>query len=282
MDGRKTKVPYSAKFQGRASSTNPETWSSFSQAKSKLSSEYSGLGFVLSEASGIIFIDIDGCLCGGILDDRALDILGVFGGRTFVEVSQSGEGLHIFAFGVIPRSFKNPSNGVEMYSGKRYCAMTGNMLPVSSLKVSQEQVALDYVFQKYKTPERTQVVMPSSGRSLSLSDVEIIEKAKRNELFSRLWAGEFSMYAGDGESGHHIADLVLCTKLAFWTDRDRSRMDSLFRSSGLYREKWNRSDYREHTLEEACGRCEESVSEYAGRHKSEEVDRLEKYFSSVW
>jgi putative DNA primase/helicase len=39
--------------------------------------------------------------------------------------------------------------------------------------------------------------------------------------------------------------------LAFWTGRDAVRIDSLFRQSGLYRDKWERQDYREHTIDEA-------------------------------
>jgi len=39
--------------------------------------------------------------------------------------------------------------------------------------------------------------------------------------------------------------------LAFWTGGDASRIDSLFRQSGLYREKWDRKNYRNRTITEA-------------------------------
>ena len=47
--------------------------------------------------------------------------------------------------------------------------------------------------------------------------------------------------------------MALCCLLAFWTGRDASRVDSLFRQSGLYREdKWEqRKDYRERTIQAA-------------------------------
>jgi hypothetical protein len=38
---------------------------------------------------------------------------------------------------------------------------------------------------------------------------------------------------------------------AFWTGGDATRIDALFRRSGLYREKWNRKDYRNRTITEA-------------------------------
>jgi hypothetical protein len=39
--------------------------------------------------------------------------------------------------------------------------------------------------------------------------------------------------------------------LAFWTGGDAARIDALFRQSGLYREKWDRDDYRNRTIAEA-------------------------------
>jgi primase-polymerase (primpol)-like protein len=39
--------------------------------------------------------------------------------------------------------------------------------------------------------------------------------------------------------------------LAFWTGPDPERVDTLFRQSGLYREKWERKDYRERTIAHA-------------------------------
>ena len=35
----------------------------------------------------------------------------------------------------------------------------------------------------------------------------------------------------------------MCFKLAFWTGRDGTRMDRLFRRSGLYRAKWDQQHY---------------------------------------
>ena len=46
--------------------------------------------------------------------------------------------------------------------------------------------------------------------------------------------------------------MAFCCHLAYWTGRDVARMDSLFRQSGLMREKWEREDYRKRTLTEAC------------------------------
>ena len=82
-----------------------------------------------------------------------------------------------------------------------------------------------------------------------LSDEEVVRKAlaaSNGERFSRLWNGDTRGYGS-----HSEADLALCGMLAFWTGGDATRIDSLFRQSGLYREKWDRKDYRNRTITEA-------------------------------
>lgn len=81
------------------------------------------------------------------------------------------------------------------------------------------------------------------------SDEDLIEKAKNAEngdKFTRLWNGDISGYPS-----HSEADLALCDLLAFWTAGDRQRINSLFRNSGLFREKWERDDYRQGTIGKA-------------------------------
>lgn len=82
---------------------------------------------------------------------------------------------------------------------------------------------------------------------VSLEDSELLERAKDDDKFSRLWDGDTSMHGGD----HSRSDLALCSKLAFWTGGDRQRIDALFRKSGLMRDKWDRDDYRKRTIDKA-------------------------------
>ena len=57
-----------------------------------------------------------------------------------------------------------------------------------------------------------------------------------------------ALFAGDvsGYDSHSDADLALVSKLFFYT-QDPDQIDAIFRRSGLYREKWNRHDYRRRT-----------------------------------
>ena len=286
-DGKTTKIPYyvlSDPFGEyvirHASSTDSDTWSSYEKVIKFISSHsnvFSGIGFVLDQEAELVFIDIDHCIDqDGNPDDRAHDFLSSLNGSAFCEISQSGQGLHFFVKGSIPRSFKNPSNGVEMYSQKRYCAITGNAILRN--EPDQDQESLNSLFERYKTPDRVNpnaIPRKPSESVLGVSDTTLLRMAKKNARFSQLWEGDISMY-----SSHSEADLSLCGKLAFWCDRDMNRMDALFRMSGLYRPKWEREDYRKNTLALACDECKESFSEFVRRKDLEEVNEREKYFLS--
>jgi hypothetical protein len=66
----------------------------------------------------------------------------------------------------------------------------------------------------------------------------LIDKAKlaRNgDKFARLWGGDTTGYATPSE-----ATAALLCLLAYWTNKDRERMDQLFRQSGLMRDKWDK------------------------------------------
>lgn len=119
--GKATKVP--TRLNGRnASSTGPSSWTSFAEAKR--SDVGAGLGFALGD--GIGCIDLDDCLDDGVVAGWAQRILDACP-ATFVEVSQSGKGLHVF--GLLPeahgRNLRSKGSTVEVYSAGRFIAVTG-------------------------------------------------------------------------------------------------------------------------------------------------------------
>ena len=102
-----------------ASSTNPETWSPYLEARD--SSVGDGLGFVLN-GDGIVCIDLDHCIQEGTLAPWAESILTTMP-DTYVEVSPSGTGLHIWGYADIPRS--RIVGHAEIYRDGRYLTITG-------------------------------------------------------------------------------------------------------------------------------------------------------------
>jgi len=278
---RLTKVPYSPCYDGRASSTNPKTWGTFNQAIEKMDScrnEYNGISLIISKDFGLVFIDVDHCIDDdGVFNKVAFDIMDSFNEKQYMEISQSGTGIHIITKGSIPKNFKNSGNGVEMYSDKRFCALTGNVLFIGD--PTEEQSVIDELFQRYKTPEPVRKPVRTSIRALNNSDNWIIEHASGHGRFDGLFSGNWNSVGYNSQSE---ADLALCLILAFWTDCNTDQIDRIFRSSGLYRPKWERTDYRESTLQKSIELCDETLSEYQHRNNQEGGERLDRALCEQW
>lgn len=106
-----------------ASSTKPATWSTYDEVST--SSVGVGPGFVLN-GDGIVCIDLDHCLDGKVLAGWAHAILEELP-ATYVEVSPSGDGLHIWgrATGFTGgRRLAWRDGMVEVYGTERYLTVT--------------------------------------------------------------------------------------------------------------------------------------------------------------
>ena len=115
--------------------THPSAWSSYQAAKA---SHYGdGLGFVLN-GDGIVCIDLDHCFDGAPnAEAQALiDSLP----ETYIEVSPSGTGLHVWGYGKMEAGRRFTRNGlsVEIYPSGRFITMTGKALtraPLAELDI---------------------------------------------------------------------------------------------------------------------------------------------------
>lgn len=278
-DGKWTKVPYNAQTLRRASSTDNRTWTVYDIAVRSLEDnreDFNGLGVMITKDYRLVFVDVDHCITDGLLDERGRDLLETFTDPAqYIELSQSRSGLHALVLGEIPRNFKNPKNGIEMYSEKRFCALTG--IALSAAEPAEDESSVRYWFERYKTPKKQNNVYPPPSLEEVKEDRWIIEHAaERDGRFKELYSGGLADY-----ESHSEADIALLLILAFWTDRNPEQMDRLFRSSGLYRAKWERGDYREKSIAAACGRLEESLSEYGRRQKIEEGRKELEWFDSI-
>lgn len=109
---------------GFASVTAPATWTSYRGARAATAGV--GLGYVLAEGDGVVCVDLDHCLVDGELAPWAREILDRCP-PTFVEVSPSGDGLHIWGRGQLERGrrIRRDGEAVEVYGQGRYVAVTG-------------------------------------------------------------------------------------------------------------------------------------------------------------
>ena len=261
------KVPYDPRTGRKASSTNPETWATLPEAmRAQTKYLFTGVGFVFTEAGGIVGVDIDHCRNeDGTFTEAAQAILDKY--PSYTEISPSGAGLHIFYRGVMPgKGNKNSVTGVEMYASARYFTMTGNRLEGTPEVITDGAQALPWIHENYIARKQARKrKAKKAARRVVLTDEQVLEKARAAQNagdFTALWEGRWQeKFASQSE-----ADLALCCALAFWTGRDREQMDRLFRQSALFREKWDKvhhadgATYGEETLEQAIARTENVYS----------------------
>src|SRR5215218_10293276 len=98
----------------------------------------------------------------------------------------------------------------------------------------------------------------TNGHHSELTDEKVMalaRSAKNSSKFEALWSGDMSGYAS-----HSEADQALISLLAFYT-QDKGQLDSLYRRSGLCREKWLKcSGYRRSTIEKALSNQTETYT----------------------
>lgn len=145
-----TKVPYSARTRSQVSITDQSELSTFDDACVEyLSSDFSGIGFVLLPAGEITAIDLDSCISDGVIADWAMSIVRQC--ESYTEISVSGTGLHIFLIGRLPHGISgriDNQRGIEMYCEQRYLTITGKTIP-GFTRMRDSQVTIDLVFDNY-------------------------------------------------------------------------------------------------------------------------------------
>ena len=246
------KIPKNPHSGGNAQSNNSSTWGSFQQAVDACEKyHFDGIGFMFDKKSKYFGVDLDKCLDKVDFCDEFVETL-----QSYAEISKSGAGLHIICKGKLPEGARRKGN-VEMYSSGRYFICTGNLYNSSYTSVRDCTESIKILHSKYldssvpKADVKRAVVV-------DLDDQEVIDKArscKTGQLFNLLYSGNWQgVYASQSE-----ADLALCNQLAFWTGRNAAQMDRIFRTSGLYRKKWDTrrgSDtYGNITISKSCASC---------------------------
>lgn len=125
-----------------ASVTDPSCWSRHRDAAA--SSAGAGLGFVL-DGDGVVCLDLDHCLdADGEVAAWAQNILDAAAG-TWVEVSRSGDGLHVWGYGSLPQGRRITVGGgsVELYGTGRYIAVTGRTFGDTPQRLGELQHVID-------------------------------------------------------------------------------------------------------------------------------------------
>ena len=111
-------------MDGRAASVvDPSSWSTFDAAASSKVGD--GFGLVL-DGDGLACVDLDQAIIDGKLTPWAQHVLDTVG-PTYVEVSPSGTGLHVWGTHDGYHFWKSADTGrrIEFYTTRRYLTVTG-------------------------------------------------------------------------------------------------------------------------------------------------------------
>ena len=243
--GKPTKVPYNPRTGQLAKTNDASTFSDFGTAmKAYAMGGWDGIGYRVSE--GIGAIDIDHCIReDGSLNDVAASIL-AFLPDAYFEKSPSGSGLRgffrlspDFAYDKTVYYINNRQHGLEVYlpgTTNRFVTVTGDTYRAGSVSRNDEalQNLLD-TFMKRKAQVSNRTVEPCSY----LTDDQVISHASRSESgdkFKALMEGRWE----EGYDSQSDADMALVSILAFWCGNVEEQIDRIFRTSGLFRDKWDR------------------------------------------
>jgi hypothetical protein len=280
--GRWSKTPRCVFTKGKkARSNDPNTWVNFDEAAGQWPFvQMDGLGIMLRH--GLVGLDIDNCVdrvTQAILPEAKglLDYLGAY-----CEYSPSGTGIKALFFGSLadlldlpgyegirvqdlPKKKKFPRGfEVEVYdqTSPRYFTITGRRVEGFPSDIIDRQSQLRRIYNdvfKHEIPKAVEsgnrreraAITKRDAVKLDISDAKVIDLASTAANKDRFLA----LYRDGSLAGHQDdrsrADLGLCQHLAFWCGDDSERIDRLFRSSALMREKRERDDYRTRTIDRA-------------------------------
>ena len=265
-EGDWTKPPFAARTGRKASSTDRDTWSTFDEAfeaYQRGTHGFDGIGFALSagpdDPLDLAGVDLDktGNPPEGWADDAARAL------ASYAEWSPSGRGLRIFLRGHLPTDARKRKGRAEAYQVGRYLTVTGHRLPDAPPDIERpDDDTLRRVLRSLDLlpdPEQPRQLpaLPNVNAPPDGDIVACMFAASNGPAVRSLWNGDTSAHNED----HSTADLALCNHLAFWTRRDASLMDRLFRASGLMRPKWDERHsadgrtYGRLTIEKAIACC---------------------------
>lgn len=244
---KNTKIPINPYDGSAGKSNDPNTWSDFDTAMRALHDVERADGLAFYFANGYVGLDIDH-IDSNLEDWRAGDndpnnLVNKFQDltdNTYMEVSQSGTGIHAIFKGKIPGKRRRKGN-YEMYQTGRFFALTGNnIIPdptIKSMSDDEMKTLYEFLFGKDNI-----VQLHSESDNITPVDLSVVEIIKRAENSAKTGT-RFTMFMKGGweqfYSSHSEADMAFANDLAFWTGRDFHKMDTIFRNSSLMREKFD-------------------------------------------
>jgi hypothetical protein len=277
-----TKVPYDI-YGNRASSTAPAQWSDFTTAVTTLNNggNYTGLGFVFTEQDNLVGIDFDNCIKDGVIDTTVHEWIHKL--NSYTEYSQSGNGLHVILQANLDTSYKNVGSinkiKVEVYNKSRYFVMTSDIYNgLNGIQARQKE--LDEFLYKWMEKRPQLTIDDLASEEAKYSDGEIIRKIVTTDKIADIFYNDDAWRSYEiGDGSQSDADIWLCSRIITQT-RVPEQIDRILRKSVLYRDKWERDDYRRRTIELALNN--NPGIDWLLKTNNDEEDIISKVFRPTW
>lgn len=257
------KVPLSVDLSGRivpGSSTNASTWMEFDYALECALEHGYGLGYVVHASDPYTCVDFDVKNANNRPNNpeewtpeanlHAMQLM-VSDLASYTELSQSGQGVHVWCRGKIGAGIKR--KGVELYSQERFLVCTGRV--VHDLPIADRQDELSQLAANMRDSAQAFHAATLDAQDELDPDQVILDRAfgaDNAAKFRQLWEGQWQAMGYPSQSE---ADLSLMSMLTFYS-RSNEQCRRLFRASALgNREKALKNDrYLDYTLRLIRGR----------------------------
>jgi putative DNA primase/helicase len=234
-DGAVKKTPYNPSTGGLASCNDPASWCDFETAKAAVQAgQYDSIGIALGKDLGLVIVDFDKVIekPGDTWPDWALDIVDEI--DSYTEVSASGRGLHILAWGEIPSNVNKQSCHMEIHDSGKMFAISTKFFDEDHTEIYDRSAALVALHGRIEAgkvgPNYRPLIIEKNGLSF-----EELERGDSPD--------------GDASKGDYQYVAILAEK-----GLSDEQIDETFRSSGRMRDKWDRNagggkTYAERTIE---------------------------------
>jgi len=276
-----------------ASHKDPANWMTLSTVTAtvaRLGPNYR-VGFSITQESMYFFLDIDKCyieISPGVWDwsPLAKKLCELFAG-CFIEVSQSGKGLHIIGryVGPCPQHLnKIESLGIELYTHDRY-VMFGNISPTGDWNFEATKAfhtVINEYFDPTNKPKVTQLAELPTGEH-QLTDDQVLIACREHQsaravfgngaTFDDLYtANEEALaraYPSSSEGKIYngsSADLAIANMIMY-AGANEEQAERIMRTSALNRDKWDRPGYLARTIHNAAPARNMTLNQQANSNK---------------
>jgi hypothetical protein len=144
------------------------SWTNFERIKNQ-----EKIAYVFASNCPFTGIDVDDCIVDGDFTEFAREILHLFEGKAYAEISPSGTGIKLWVRAKKPQGYRCQNKNLEVYDNNRFFAVTGEVLAGFGDVGKDATQELLHLLDKYlkpdTTPKPTTSIYPAVYPSISIS-----------------------------------------------------------------------------------------------------------------